>query len=72
MKNLPRLLWIAIGITVGISLAFWLVTPPLSHCSSHRSADLPFAWSRICPGMVRYPVKWLERSPPSTSWGGWD
>jgi CBS-domain-containing membrane protein len=29
-------------------------------------------WSRIHPGMVRYPVAWFERSPPSTFWGGWD
>ncbi len=28
-------------------------------------------WSRLVPGMVHYPVKWLERSPPFMSWGGW-
>jgi CBS-domain-containing membrane protein len=29
-------------------------------------------WSRIYPGMARYPVSWFERSPPNTFWGGWD
>jgi CBS-domain-containing membrane protein len=29
------------------------------------------AWSRLYPGLARYPVSWLERSPPSTFWGGW-
>ena len=28
-------------------------------------------WSRLLPGPARYPVAWLEPSPPSTSWGGW-
>jgi CBS-domain-containing membrane protein len=30
------------------------------------------AWSRLVPGMVHYPQKWLEKSPPSTFWGCWD
>ena len=29
-------------------------------------------WSRLYPGLAHYPVKWLDRSPPSTFWGGWD
>jgi len=29
-------------------------------------------WSRLYPGHAHYPVSWLERSPPSTFWGGWD
>lgn len=29
------------------------------------------AWSRILPGMARYPFSWLEKSPPSLFWGGW-
>lgn len=29
------------------------------------------AWSRLIPGMKPYPHKWLEESPPSSSWGGW-
>ena len=29
-------------------------------------------WTRIMPGMVNYPVVWLDKSPPSTWWGGWD
>lgn len=29
------------------------------------------AWSRLFPGLAHYPVAWLERSPPSTFWGGW-
>jgi CBS-domain-containing membrane protein len=28
-------------------------------------------WSRLVPGMVHYPTKWLDRSPPSIWWGGW-
>jgi CBS-domain-containing membrane protein len=29
------------------------------------------AWSRLTPGMVRYPYNWGEKSPPSSFWGGW-
>jgi CBS-domain-containing membrane protein len=29
------------------------------------------AWSRLIPGMTHYPHKWLDESPPSSSWGGW-
>ena len=29
-------------------------------------------WSRLFPGMVHYPVKWSEGSPPYPLWGGWD
>jgi len=29
-------------------------------------------WTRIGPRMVRYPVKWLDRSPPTLFWGGWE
>lgn len=29
------------------------------------------AWSRLFPGLARYPVAWAEASPPSTFWGGW-
>jgi CBS-domain-containing membrane protein len=29
------------------------------------------AWSRLVPGLVHYPAVWLEKSPPSTFWGGW-
>ncbi|HEU4382528.1 MAG TPA: HPP family protein [Anaeromyxobacteraceae bacterium] len=28
-------------------------------------------WSRLFPGLSHYPVVWLDRSPPSISWGGW-
>jgi CBS-domain-containing membrane protein len=28
-------------------------------------------WSRLYPGLTRYPVAWLDRSPPDTFWGGW-
>lgn len=31
-----------------------------------------YVWTRLVPGMVHYPVKWLDRSPPSTFWGGWE
>ena len=29
------------------------------------------AWSRLVPGMMHYPCRWFEKSPPSASWGGW-
>lgn len=29
-------------------------------------------WSRLYPGLTRYPNRWLEPSPPSLLWGGWD
>lgn len=35
-------------------------------------AVVAFLWSRLVPGMVHYPVVWLDKSPPSTFWGGWD
>jgi CBS-domain-containing membrane protein len=35
-------------------------------------ALIAFIWSRLYPGLARYPVKWLDRSPPSTFWGGWN
>lgn len=28
-------------------------------------------WSRLYPGLARYPVNPLEPSPPSINWGGW-
>ncbi|MDR7335744.1 HPP family protein [Roseateles asaccharophilus] len=28
-------------------------------------------WSRLYPGLSRYPVKPLEPSPPHMNWGGW-
>lgn len=28
-------------------------------------------WSRLYPGLSHYPVAWLDRSPPTTFWGGW-
>jgi hypothetical protein len=34
-------------------------------------AVVAFVWSRLVPGVVRYPVVWLDKSPPSTFWGGW-
>jgi CBS-domain-containing membrane protein len=30
------------------------------------------AWTRVVPGMVRYPVKWLDRSPPDLFGSNWD
>ncbi|MDH4283807.1 MAG: HPP family protein [Gallionellaceae bacterium] len=35
-------------------------------------AAIAAAWSRLYPGLVHYPVAWLERSPSETLWGGWD
>lgn len=34
-------------------------------------AALAFIWSRMVPGLAHYPVVWLDKSPPSISWGGW-
>jgi CBS-domain-containing membrane protein len=28
-------------------------------------------WSRLVPGMIHYPYRWLEESPPAVTWGGW-
>lgn len=28
-------------------------------------------WSRLVPGVVRYPSSWMDKSPPSLFWGGW-
>jgi CBS-domain-containing membrane protein len=32
---------------------------------------LAVVWSRLYPGLSRYPVSLLEPSPPSVTWGGW-
>ena len=29
-------------------------------------------WSRLVPGLARYPLKWNEPSPVRPTWGGWD
>lgn len=29
-------------------------------------------WTRLGPRMVRYPVKWLDRSPATIWWGNWE
>ena len=34
-------------------------------------AAVAAAWSRLIPGMVHYPCKWFEHSPPYLTWGGW-
>jgi CBS-domain-containing membrane protein len=34
-------------------------------------AGVAVLWSRMWPGLARYPVGWLERSPPAVLWGGW-
>lgn len=34
-------------------------------------AAVAMVWSRLFPGLSRYPLAWFERSPPSTFWGGW-
>jgi CBS-domain-containing membrane protein len=28
-------------------------------------------WSRLVPGMMHYPCRWFEPSPPFATWGGW-
>ncbi len=35
-------------------------------------AGVAVIWSRLFPGMIRYPRNWAERSPPSVLWGGWE
>jgi len=34
-------------------------------------AAVAAVWRRLYPGLSHYPVAWLDRSPPSTFWGGW-
>ena len=34
-------------------------------------ALVAITWTRLLPGTVRYPVSWMEKSPPSLFWGGW-
>jgi CBS-domain-containing membrane protein len=29
-------------------------------------------WSRLYPGLARYPVSAMEPSPPKLNWGGWE
>lgn len=33
---------------------------------------LAVVWSRLYPGLARYPVKWMDPSPPTPLWGGWN
>jgi CBS-domain-containing membrane protein len=33
-------------------------------------AAIAVVWSRLVPGLVHCPTNWLEKSPPSISWGG--
>ena len=35
-------------------------------------AGVAILWSRLFPGMNRYPINWLEKSPASLFWGGWE
>lgn len=35
-------------------------------------ASVAVIWSRLAPGMVHYPTKWLDKSPPFMSWGSWN
>jgi hypothetical protein len=50
--------WFVLWQTVGLSvLILFLVA---------------VVWSRIIPGMLHYPVKWMDKSPPTAWWGGWD
>lgn len=34
-------------------------------------AAVAVVWSRLYPGLARYPVRPLEPSPPHMNWGGW-
>jgi CBS-domain-containing membrane protein len=31
-----------------------------------------FVWTRLAPGMIHYPHKWLDQSPPTLFWGSWE
>lgn len=35
-------------------------------------AGIAVIWTRLTPGMVKYPVKWLDRSPPSIWRYNWE
>lgn len=35
-------------------------------------AAVAVIWSRLYPGLARYPVSSMEPSPPSLNWGGWE
>lgn len=35
-------------------------------------AVVAYCWSRLVPGLVRYPAAWFPESPPTVLWGGWD
>lgn len=50
--------WAALWQPVGLSILVLAIVAAL--------------WTRIVPGMVKYPVQWLDRSPPSTWWGNWE
>lgn len=47
-----------------------LVTPVLLGVAA--LALVAMLWSRLYPGLARYPVEPLAPSPPSLNWGGWD
>jgi CBS-domain-containing membrane protein len=35
-------------------------------------ASVAVVWTRLYPGLSRYPVAWLPPSPPNIFWGGWE
>lgn len=35
-------------------------------------AGVAVVWSRLYPGLARYPVSPMEPSPPTVNWGGWE
>lgn len=50
--------WSALWHPVGISLLVLAIVSAI--------------WTRLFPGMVKYPFQWLEPSPPYTWWGNWE
>lgn len=50
--------WMALWHPVGLSLLVLTIVAAL--------------WTRLVPGMVKYPARWLDRSPPSIWWGNWE
>ncbi|HEX6003401.1 MAG TPA: HPP family protein [Burkholderiales bacterium] len=35
-------------------------------------AAIAVVWSRLYPGLARYPLSVMEPSPPALTWGGWE
>jgi len=58
-------------IMVHAHAGFWALWQPVG-LAVLLLALAAAVWSRMTPGMVNYPVAWLDKSPQSLWWGGWD